>query len=322
MALSIFDIITPQYLKDTFILGVDLTLDDGSPYPDEIYTSAIEQAVSMLELDLGINIDPFTVKEERHDADIIDRFHHWSLTLDQRPLIKVDSLGIKLGNEDTASLPLGWVTVASPLQSKVNLIPTSSTVGSIYFKSGVPLLVGDVFSPYDRFPLYFAVSYKAGFQFEEGTATIPQGEKSVKVQLNSTFASKPNADLTVDTANGGVGAKVRASGSDFIEISVSTAPSTGDMQISYSVNDVDHGILRAVGLLSAMLPLNIAGDLIAGAGIATQSISIDGLSQSVGTTSSATNSGYGARVIQFNKELKELMTTLRAKYKIIGFGAR
>ena len=83
-------------------------------------------------------------------------------------------------------------------------------------------------------------------------------------------------------------------------------------------NNFSKGVIPSI----IVSDLNIAGDLIAGAGIATQSISIDGLSQSVGTTSSATNSGYGARVIQFNKELKELMTTLRAKYKIIGFGAR
>ena len=31
----------PEWLKKTYLLGVDLTLDDGSPYPEEIFTTAL-----------------------------------------------------------------------------------------------------------------------------------------------------------------------------------------------------------------------------------------------------------------------------------------
>lgn len=68
------------------------------------------------------------------------------------------------------------------------------------------------------------------------------------------------------------------------------------------------------GKLAAHGPLNIAGDLIVGAGIASKSISMDGLSQSVNTTSSATNSGYGARLVQYNKEVKEALPDVHAAY--------
>jgi hypothetical protein len=37
--------------------------------------------------------------------------------------------------------------------------------------------------------------------------------------------------------------------------------------------------------------------------------------------SSATNAGYGARVLQFERELKSLLPALRAKYKAINMGA-
>ena len=60
--------------------------------------------------------------------------------------------------------------------------------------------------------------------------------------------------------------------------------------------------------------LNIAGDLIAGAGIATKSVSVPGLSQNIGTTSSATNSGYGARIGEYQKELKAMIPNLRRYY--------
>ena len=73
-------------------------------------------------------------------------------------------------------------------------------------------------------------------------------------------------------------------------------------------------IIEIIGMKAAQGPLNIAGDLIAGAGIATKSISLDGLSQSIGTTSSATNAGYGARIIQYNKEIDTRMKDMRNHY--------
>ena len=55
-------------------------------------------------------------------------------------------------------------------------------------------------------------------------------------------------------------------------------------------------LINLIGLLASINLFHIMGDLILGAGIASQSIGIDGLSQSISTTSSATNAGYGARI--------------------------
>lgn len=82
-------------------------------------------------------------------------------------------------------------------------------------------------------------------------------------------------------------------------------------------SDIPSDLLEIVGMKASMGPLNIAGDLIAGAGIATKSLSLDGLSQSIGTTSSATNAGYGARIIQYNKEIAERLAILKTKYRAI-----
>lgn len=71
----------------------------------------------------------------------------------------------------------------------------------------------------------------------------------------------------------------------------------------------------AIGKEAAMGPLNIGGDLLLGAGVATTSLSMDGLSQSVGTTSSATNAGYGARILQYERELKDLYKILVPYYR-------
>lgn len=61
--------------------------------------------------------------------------------------------------------------------------------------------------------------------------------------------------------------------------------------------------------------LNVWGDLIIGAGIANQSVSIDGVSQSIGTTQSAMFGGASARVEAYGKDLKEvLLPALRQKF--------
>lgn len=69
------------------------------------------------------------------------------------------------------------------------------------------------------------------------------------------------------------------------------------------------------GKLAAMNLFHVMGDLILGAGIANQSISIDGLSQSIGTTSSATNAGYGSRIIGYIEDLKNSLPRIINTYK-------
>lgn len=83
----------------------------------------------------------------------------------------------------------------------------------------------------------------------------------------------------------------------------------------FEEGQIPQNLIDIIGKLAALGPFNIFGDLIAGAGIATLSLSIDGLSQNVGTTSSATNAGYGSRIIQYTKEIKDQLPKLRKYYK-------
>lgn len=77
-------------------------------------------------------------------------------------------------------------------------------------------------------------------------------------------------------------------------------------------------IADLVGMTAAIPVLDVAGDLLGGAGIASQSISIDGLSQSINTTSSPMYSGYGARVNLYNDGIKEKIAVLRQYYRGMG----
>ncbi|MCG3175358.1 MAG: hypothetical protein MOGMAGMI_00287 [Candidatus Omnitrophica bacterium] len=60
---------------------------------------------------------------------------------------------------------------------------------------------------------------------------------------------------------------------------------------------------QAIGYAAAMQTLIIMGNLVLGAGIASSSISLDGLSQSINTTQSAENSAYSATIKDYSSRL-------------------
>jgi len=78
----------------------------------------------------------------------------------------------------------------------------------------------------------------------------------------------------------------------------------------FEQDSIPRNINHLIGMLAAIYTFNIAGDIVLGAGIAAQSLSIDGLSQSVQTTSSAENSAYSARIIQYAKLIKEMKASV------------
>lgn len=80
----------------------------------------------------------------------------------------------------------------------------------------------------------------------------------------------------------------------------------------------NYDIRQVIGKIASLSLANILGDIPSvGAGIANKSISIDGLSQSVGTTQSATSSALGARINEYMKELKIDLARLKDYYNPI-----
>lgn len=93
-----------------------------------------------------------------------------------------------------------------------------------------------------------------------------------------------------------------------------TIPNYWSFRYVTSFERTPEDILSAIGMMASIKVFHQLGDIILGAGIASQSIGIDGLSQSISTTSSATNAGYGARITGYIADLKQGMPRLKAKY--------
>jgi len=321
---GIRDIITIDYLKKTTALGVDLTLDNGDPFPDEMYLMAIDGAINMIETELGIVIDHQDIKSERHDAASDNRRAWWPMTLDQMPLKKVNSIQISYGNYPPASIPISWVNITSEVISSIALIPTAESMGAFTFNNSIPLLIDPIsnYTYYRRVPGYFDLSYQAGFNFRKGTATIPVGETELRIDLNETFVDMPNFKFTI-TDDGRVASPAKATtaraistgiSNDGFTIKLSQPGVDGPVIIDWEVHTVPMVMLKAISYIAGMLPLDIAGDLIAGAGIAQFSIGVDGLEQQIATTASATNAGYGARILDYKRQFNDMMDALRQKY--------
>lgn len=83
----------------------------------------------------------------------------------------------------------------------------------------------------------------------------------------------------------------------------------------YDHDKLPMDILNLIGKFASIGVLNILGDLIIGAGIANYSLSIDGLSKSVGTTQSAENSGLSARIRQYTKEITDTLKRIKMRYR-------
>lgn len=83
----------------------------------------------------------------------------------------------------------------------------------------------------------------------------------------------------------------------------------------FPIGRVPRNIVDIIGLVAMTVPLGMFGDLVAGAGIANISLSMDGLSQSIGTTASAENTAYGARIKEARDLIKQQMPILRRYYK-------
>jgi len=301
---------TVDWLKSTFLLGVDLTLDDGSDYPSEIFETSLKQAERAVSDELGLVFNPQQFRE-RHDKEP-DMVGGWyPLRTRYRPLIDIEKIEIVYGRSKTsAELPPQWANITESMAGQVHIVPVAEGSSSYIMAGGMPVILGlGGLSAEYYIPAYFQLQYNAGFPLYEGTAVLQAGETSVTVNLNREFTDQYEASATAQGVTVSISKKY-----DSIVLSIDSALQQ-DLSITWKVDTLPSDIARAVALKASLLTLDVAGDLIAGAGLASVSTSMDGLSQNINTTASATNSGYGARVLQFTKEYKELIATLRATYR-------
>jgi len=90
-------------------------------------------------------------------------------------------------------------------------------------------------------------------------------------------------------------------------------------QITYTAGfmpgTIPYRIRDVIGKMAAIGPLNMAGEMILGAGVSSTSLDIDGLSQTMSSMAAPTGGAYSARVLQYQDEIKEEIEDLINYYK-------
>ena len=254
-------VLTVDHLKNWFMFGLDLTDDDGSPFPNSMLEFAIRAAIDSLEKVLNIRIKPTQIIGERQDYYRQDYLDFAFIQLNEFPIFDVSRIALRYPTAGSdITFPVEWVNF-NKAHGQVHLIPTSGSLSNILIGRGGDYLTF-VWKGWDWMPNLWVIDYMAGF-------TPP----------NYTYIS-PQAAMNPSTQIG-----------------------------------VPNDIVGIIGKMACFYPLNIAGDLVGGIAIASKSIGIDGLSQSINTTSSPENAGYSARLRQYERELKIEIPRLMAFYK-------
>ncbi len=123
--------------------------------------------------------------------------------------------------------------------------------------------------------------------------------------------------------SGSAGSMILTQGGSFVPLIQGMfhfAPSMWKVSYRAGLSDIPEDMVEYIMKRASVGILQVWGDLIIGAGIANQTISIDGLSQSIGTTQSPEFSGAGARIKNYMDDMKELEKRLKDTYLGINMG--
>ncbi|MBT8428500.1 MAG: hypothetical protein KJN79_01170 [Gammaproteobacteria bacterium] len=148
----------------------------------------------------------------------------------------------------------------------------------------------------------------------------PSNQEIITFNSDWIKLRRDSGQVNIIPAAGSLSQVVYTAGGSFLPLLASGRDWIPDLfEIDYTAGfaegELPMDLRELIGKKATFGPLNVAGDLLGGAGIASQSVSIDGLSTSFNTTSSATNAGYGARILQYERELKGTLPMLRRYYK-------
>jgi len=142
---------------------------------------------------------------------------------------------------------------------------------------------------------------------EQTTLAIPREW----IQLNKTtgqitlFPVSGVSNALIIGANGGIIG---------IQNRLSYAPMLWLVKYRAGMDTIPADLYEAIYKKAAISVLQIWGDLMLGAGIASQAISLDGLSQSIGTTKSSGYGGAAARINEYKQDLDQRLLPALKSY--------
>ena len=134
--------------------------------------------------------------------------------------------------------------------------------------------------------------------------------RRINVVPNGSVGAQGNADVILTGISSNIGLQSWKNIPEYWQVQYLSG---------WNRKDLPMDLVNLVGKFASLGQFSIFGDIILGAGIASMSLSIDSLSQSISSTSSATNAGFGSRIIQYTKEIQSTLKNLKNIYKGFSF---
>jgi hypothetical protein len=317
---SIYELVTPQWVKDTFLRGLDNYLqdEDGIPFPESMYEQCTAQAVASVQSELDLCLDVTTITQERQDWNVEDIDAGIPLYVFQRPLHSVQALRWKYGQLRIFTVPSSWINILNPVFGRMHVIPTALSPSVTLTTNVFPYF----FSNANYMPGWWDIDYTAGFRYYKGSVVIAQGQQTATVTFaaDETFLSSAYAVYT--TRSGPTAAdllmepQIVSKGVAGFTIKLPSVVAGTSLTVNWIVSDLPADLRQVLGIRAALLPLFTAGDLVFGAGVQSRQIGVDGLSQQLSTTKAGAAGGaFAGRVNSLQTQALDLMNNLRGKYR-------
>ncbi len=173
-----------------------------------------------------------------------------------------------------------------------------------------------IWQDYQRY-IMLQLDYKPVISVEEIRLVLPTDQEVITYDASWIFPDKAAGSVRIIPGSGQTVIGATSSWFSSLYSAIDVIPDV--FRCSYTAGfesgQVPDELRDLVGKVAAIGPLSLVGDMILGPGIAGQSFGLDGLTSTVQTTQSATNSGYGARIAQYNREIKASIADLRRYYQ-------
>lgn len=165
-------LVTAAQVKSRFLFGIPLVSAMKDPltgkaqvYSDDLIKDTIDRAVSIVEMQTGLDIFPQQNKEKHpFDRNEYEAFGYFRP--EKRPITSIEALTITPpSGTDIYSIPLEWVETAYLPKGQINLIPLGNAIAY-----GTPANVGsggalflNVLGNQPWIPAFWQITYTSGF---------------------------------------------------------------------------------------------------------------------------------------------------------------
>lgn len=307
------DVLTVQWLKDSYLQGLVLTDLQGVAFPDSLYADAIVAAVRHIEGVLDVRILPLKVGVERHTMGREQLASFWMFQLRRRPVRSIETIKARYGDQVLYDVPLGWIYQVMPVAGQVHILPNQQNITAVAVP--IPTLMS---WQGGYLPGGFEIAYTAGFVVLSGTATFNAGETTKTVTLPETlwdsgFSAKFTL-LAPQPVDANITATVVAEGLSSFDMELS-APPANALSVQWIVHTLPADLLMLIGLQASLQPINVAGTTLLPPGYSSGSRSEDGLSESLSSTQNAQQLAYGNRRDAHQKLIDQLLPVVRGRYR-------